>query len=105
MKIKDLFIEEEATIEAIHQLKKQIVEKEFQKETYELDLWVNTNFKALNLTNSDQRKAYIKKEMADITNQISTLKNDLLYSENYLRLIKNKQKFMLEFHMDEIQDE
>ena len=43
--------------------------------------------------------------MADITNQISTLKNDLLYSENYLRLIKNKQKFMLEFHMDEIQDE
>ena len=51
MKIKDLFIEEEATIEAIHQLKKQIVEKEFQKETYELDLWVNTNFKALNLTN------------------------------------------------------
>lgn len=105
MKIKDLFIEEEATIETIHQLKKQIVEKEFQKETYELDLWVNTNFKALNLTNSDQRKAYIKKEMADITNQISTLKNDLLYSENYLRLIKNKQKFMLEFHMDEIQDE
>lgn len=105
MNINDLFIEEQATIEAIHQLKAQILEKEFQKENYELDLWVNTNFKSLNLTNSDQRKAYVKSKMADVVNQTGSLKNDLLYSENYLKMIRDKQKFMLEFHLEEFPDE
>lgn len=105
MKMQDLFIEEQATIETIHQLKAQVIAKEQQKDNYELELWTETNFKSLNLTNSDQRKAYVKSKMSDVVNQIAVLKNDLAYSENYLRLIRNKQEFMLEFILEEIPDE
>ena len=42
--IKELLVEEEATIDAIHQLKEQISVVEMEKEELEFNLWTQTNF-------------------------------------------------------------
>ena len=42
--VKELLVEEEATIDAIHQLKEQISVAEMEKEELEFNLWTQTNF-------------------------------------------------------------
>jgi len=98
--VKELLVEEEATIDAIHQLKEQISVAEMEKEELEFNLWTQTNFSKEGLSNADQRKAFVKFHMSLKNKELASLKNDLLFSENHLKMIKQKERFILEFGVD-----
>lgn len=103
--VKNLINEQTATIDMIYQLKELIAKEEMTKEELECKLWVETDFAKLKLSNADQRKAYVRKEMSKINNNIANLKNDLLYAENQLKILKTKEKMMLEFGLDIFEEE
>lgn len=98
--IQEILNEELAIMDVIYELKNFIADEEMKREEYECNLWVNTKFADLGLSNADQRKAYVKKEMGNVINNISKLKNDLAYAENQLKLLKTKEKLILEFGLD-----
>lgn len=98
--IKDLVLEETAINDTMYELRKQIVKKEMEKDNFECDLWMNTDFGKLGLTNADQRKAYVKKELSLLNNQIAELKNELNYAEHHLKAIRMKERICLEMGID-----
>ena len=105
MKVKETLLQEEVLIDLIHQIKNQIADEELKEKEFECNLWVNTDFSALKLSNADQRKAFVKKEMANYINKTAKLKNDLLRAENELKLTRTKNKLILEFGLDVLDDE
>lgn len=98
--VNEILMEQSATMDMIYQLKQQVAEQEMKKSEIEYQLWANTDFSKLGLSNSDQRKAFVKDQLKQITNEISNIKNDLLYAENQFKLLKTKEKFLLEFGLD-----
>lgn len=98
--VNEIIMEQSATMDMIYQLKQQVAEQEMKKSEIEYQLWANTDFSKLGLSNSDQRKAFVKDQLKQITNEISNIKNDLLYAENQFKLLKTKEKFLLEFGLD-----
>ena len=98
--VNEILMEQSATMDMIYQLKQQVAEQEMKKSEIEYQLWANTDFSKLGLSNSDQRKAFVKDQLKQITNEISNIKNYLLYAENQFKLLKTKEKFLLEFGLD-----
>ena len=94
--LKELNKQEEAVITKMFELKNRLINSEFNESNNECNLWINTDFKKLNLTNSDQRKAYVKKEMAKIIKTSGLYKNQIYLCENVLKLIRSKKRFLLE---------
>lgn len=103
--INEIINEQNATIDMIYQLKGLIAKEEMTKEELECKLWMETNFQALKLSNADQRKAYVKKELSLINNKIAGIKNDLQYAENQLKILKTKEKMILEFGIEALSEE
>ena len=98
--VNKILTEQSAIMDMMYQLKQQIAEEEMKKSEMEYQLWANTDFSKLGLSNSDQRKAFVKDQLKQITNEIANIKNDLLYAENQFKLLKTKEKFLLEFGLD-----
>lgn len=98
--IKKILNEMTATMDLIYELKTQIAKVECDKSELECQLWMSTNWSDLGLSNSDQRKAYVKKELKDKTKMIADLKNELLYAENQLKIQKMKYNIILELGPD-----
>ena len=102
--IKDILTEESATLDMIYQLRNQIADEETKREKYECQLWTETNFSKLGLSNADQRKAYVKSEMSNFINNISKLKTDLNYAEGQLKQIRMKEKLILQYGLDVLEE-
>lgn len=100
MGVKDLVYEQSLIHDTIYQLKEQIIDEEIKRDKYEADLWVNTKFKELGLTNNEQRKAYIKQQMGLYISKVGHLKNDLTLAENELNLCKTKIRLCMELGID-----
>lgn len=100
MNVQDLLMEQGVLNDTIYQLRNQILEEEIKQAQYECDLWVNTDFKGLKLTNKEMRDAYIKQQMGQYISNIGHLRNDLKLAESELTLNKTKIKVILELGID-----
>ena len=94
--IQELNRQETSVVKKIFELKNRLIEAESRESDMECSLWVNTDFKSLKLTNGDQRKAYVKKEMSKYIKTSSLYKNEINLCENLLKLIRSKKRFLLE---------
>ena len=100
MSVTDLVNEQAALNDAIYQIKNEIIDEEIKERNYEAKLWIETDFKALKLSNKEMRDAYIKSEMSKFFSNVSKLKNDLELAKNELDLCKTKIKLALELGID-----
>lgn len=96
MTLKELVKQEEFVIKRIYELKKKLIEAEERESNQECRLWIDTDFKSKKLTNGDQRKAYVKAKMSNYVSTSSLYKNQILLCENVLKLIRFKQRAILE---------
>lgn len=101
--LNELVLQEEKLVWRIYGLKERLILAEERESNKELDLWINTDFKAKGLTNSDQRKAFVKKGMANDIRVSALLKNQINICENVLKIIRFKQRAIVEgaYHTDD----
>lgn len=97
MAVQDLINEYAMLNDMIYQLRNQILEEEIKKIEYESNLWLNTDFKALKLTNKELRDAYVDSKMGLFISNVGSLKNDLKSVENELELCKLKIRLIMSF--------
>lgn len=98
--IQELNIQEEKVITKLFELKNRLLAAENRESNTECDIWVKTDFKNLKLTNSEQRKAYVKQQMATYVKTSGLYKNEINLCENVLKLIRSKKRFLLETEYD-----
>lgn len=98
--VQELNIQEEKVITKLFELKNRLLTAENRESNTECDIWVKTDFKNLKLTNSEQRKAYVKQQMATYVKTSGLYKNEINLCENVLRLIRSKKRFLLETEYD-----
>ena len=96
MTLKELIKQEEFVIKRIYELKKKLINAEERESNQECKLWMDTDFKSKKLTNGDQRKAYVKSEMSNYVSTSGLYKNQITLCENVLKLIRFKQRAILE---------
>ena len=94
--IYNLDSQEEKVITKLFELKNRLLASESRESNTECDLWVKTDFKNMKLTNSEQRKAYVKQQMATYVRTSGLYKNEINLCENVLKLIRSKRRFLLE---------
>lgn len=101
--LETLVAQETDLVKRIYELKQRLIESEQRESNKELDLWINTEFKKKGLTNSDQRKAYVKKGMSNDIKISALLKNQINICENVLRIIRFKERAIVEgaYHEDD----
>lgn len=93
--VEELNSQEEKVIKKQFELKKRLIRSESKENDLECKLWVDTDFKSMKLTNGDQRKAYVKKEMSKYIKTSSLYKSQIQLCENVLKLIRSKKEFLL----------
>lgn len=96
MTLQELVKQEEKVIKRIYELKQSLIESENSEANQEYNLWINTDFKKKGLTNADQRKAYVKSELSGTVKRSGLFKNQINVCENVLKIIRFKQKAILE---------
>lgn len=98
--VQELNIQEEKVITKLFELRNRLLNAENRESNTECDVWVKTDFKSLKLTNSEQRKAYVKQQMATYVKTSGLYKNEINLCENVLKLIRSKKRFLLETEYD-----
>lgn len=98
--VEELNTQEEKVVKKLFELKNKLLSAESRESNTECDLWVKTDFKNMKLTNGDQRKAYVKKEMSKYIKTSGLYKNEIQLCENVLKLIRSKKRFLLETDHD-----
>ena len=96
MTLQELVKQEEKVIKRIYELKQKLIDAENRESNQELKLWTDTDFKSKKLTNGDQRKAYVKSEISGYVKTSGMYKNQITLCENVLRMIRFKQRAILE---------
>ena len=98
--IKQLLEEYAMLNDTIYQLRNQLLEEEIKEMEYEANLWLNTDFKGLKLTNNELRKAHVQKQMGLYISKVGSLKNDLKLAESELSLCKTKINVIKDLGID-----
>lgn len=94
--VQELNSQEEKVIKKLFELKNRLLDAEKKESDTECRFWVETDFKSMKLTNSEQRKAYVKQEMGKYIKTSGLYKNQINLCENVLKLIRSKKRFLLE---------
>ena len=101
MSMNDLVTQEEELIVEKFLLKQKLINAEFKEKEWEIKLWTETDFAKKGLKNAEQRKAYVKGEMAKFIKRSDMYKNELELCENCLKSVRFKKQVLLENYPEE----
>ena len=104
MNLEELIKQEEKVVRKVFELKNKLIEAEFREKNQECKLWVETPFAQKGLKNAEQRKAFVKAELAKQIRTSDLYKNQINLCENVLKLIRFKSRAIVDGGYDEKED-
>lgn len=97
----DMLLEQEILIDEIKKCRQKLQDEQQKRVDYEADLWLHTDFKALKLTNKEQRDVYVKKMMKDYISKENTLKIELKRKEMRVSFLSQALSILMTFDKED----